>query len=546
MEDPSAKTTDASAIDVTVDDMSGPTPPLVQDSSSSVTTAPAAAVALVEGSAAGLTAEIQVLLRKRLRLAAVVLFFGFAAFLAKDLFLVDYTSPRDVFVLAFHALVTGVLGTLGGVLCHRCMIPLGWLRLAEVAVFGLPMAFLLTFQYVMTVESCRKGLFNFHGEPWLLLMFTYALFIPNTLRRAAVVIAIIALAPLGALVMMIWNEPCVAQLITADDITNVVLMFLVAAVASVFGVDTIGTLRREAFEARQIGQYHLKRRIGAGGMGEVHLAEHSLMKRPCVIKLIRPDKTDDPRVLKRFQREVRATAKLSHWNTVEIFDYGVSEDGVFYYVMEYLPGMSLAELIEQHGPTPPARAIHFLRQACDALSEAHGAGLIHRDIKPGNIFAARRGGVYDVAKLLDFGLVKPSADEQQSIQLTTEGSITGSPLYMSPEQAMADSTPDARSDIYSLGAVGYFLLAGRPPFEGTRPLKVIFAHAHEEVVRPSQHVPTIPADLEAVIVRCLAKRPEERFPDTAALGAALAACRDADGWSRQDARRWWQANREDV
>jgi serine/threonine-protein kinase len=322
--------------------------------------------------------------------------------------------------------------------------------------------------------------------------------------------------------------------------TRLPLMLGLTWAGSVFGVYTIGTLRREAFEARQLGQYRLKRRIGAGGMGEVYLAEHQLMKRPCVIKLIRPDKAGDARTLARFKREVRATAKLSHWNTVEIFDYGSTERGTFYYVMEYLPGMSLAELVERFGPMPPARVVHLLWQTCDALGEAHAAGLIHRDIKPGNIFAAHRGGVYDVAKLLDFGLVKPS-DDEQPVQLTTEGAITGSPLFMSPEQAIGDGEPDGRSDIYSLGAVGYFLLTGHPPFEADKAIKVMIAHVHEEAISPSKRGVDVPEDLELVILRCLAKKPADRYQDAASLADALAGCQSADRWSRADARTWWEA-----
>jgi serine/threonine-protein kinase len=276
-----------------------------------------------------------------------------------------------------------------------------------------------------------------------------------------------------------------------------------------------------------------------GGMGEVYLAEHRLLKRPCVVKLIRPDKAGNPTNLARFQREVRATAKLSHWNTVEIFDYGCTADGTFFYVMEYLPGMSLAEIVERFGPMPPERVIYLLRQTCDALSEAHAAGLIHRDIKPANIFAAQRGGVYDVAKLLDFGLVKPVI-EDQPIHLTADGSIAGSPLFMSPEQALGDAKPDARSDIYSLGAVGYYLLTGRPPFESDKPIKVLFAHAHEPVLPPTKLLPGIPADLEQVILRCLAKKPAERFQSAAVLRDALTACERADRWNRASAAAWWK------
>ena len=243
------------------------------------------------------------------------------------------------------------------------------------------------------------------------------------------------------------------------------MILLILAVGSTFGARTISRLRRQVAEARQLGQYRLRRRIGAGGMGEVYLAEHQLLKRPCAVKLIRPDDAADPKALERFEREVRLTATLSHPNTVEIYDYGRAEDGTYYYVMEYLPGLSLAELVERHGPLPPARAVYLLRQVCGALREAHAAGLIHRDIKPSNIFAARRGGMDDVAKLLDFGLVRPAATARAA-HLSEEGQILGTPLFMSPEQATGGRELDERSDIYSLGAVAYYLLTGRPPFDG--------------------------------------------------------------------------------
>jgi serine/threonine-protein kinase len=168
-------------------------------------------------------------------------------------------------------------------------------------------------------------------------------------------------------------------------------------------------------------------------MGAVYLAEHVLLRRPCAIKLIRPDQAGDPKTLLRFEREVRATATLTHPNTVEVFDYGHAEDGTFYYVMEYLPGMNLEDLVEQYGPLPPERAVYLLRQVCQALREAHGIGLIHRDLKPSNIIACERGQVYDVAKLLDFGLVKSFGLGGDGVKLTQEGTFTGSPAFMSPE-----------------------------------------------------------------------------------------------------------------
>jgi serine/threonine-protein kinase len=311
-------------------------------------------------------------------------------------------------------------------------------------------------------------------------------------------------------------------------------------VSSILGVRTINLLRDEAVRARQFGQYKLKKLIGSGGMGEVYLAEHLLLKRPCAIKIIHPEKAGDPKVLARFEREVQATAKLSHWNSVDIYDYGRTDDGTFYYVMEFLPGMNLAQLVQGYGPVPAARAIHLIRQVCNALSEAHEQKLVHRDIKPANIFAAIRGGRHDVAKLLDFGLAKPLLDAA-SARLTVKGAITGSPLYMSPEQATGDGDPDARSDIYSLGGVLYFLATGQPPFDDEQPMKVIIAHAHDPVVPPSQLNPELPDDLELVILRCLQKIPDDRYQSAAGLAAALEDCNDYGRWTRDDARRWWQA-----
>src|SRR5262249_16473889 len=314
---------------------------------------------------------------------------------------------------------------------------------------------------------------------------------PNSWRRAALVIGAMALAPVALFAAMMLAYPHVKDVMTVVGILQFVLVPLVAAVASVFGTHLINSLRHEVFEARQLGQYRLIKPLGAGSMGEVYLAEHRMLKRPCAIKLIHPDQAGDPHVLARFEREVQMTARLSHWNTVEIFDYGRTEDGTFFYVMEYLPGLSLEVLLDRHGPLPAERVIHLLRQTCQGLREAHAIGLIHRDIKPGNVFVAQRGGLYDVVKVLDFGLVKPVA-ENPGARLNQDGGISGTPLFMSPEQARGLDNLDARSDIYSLGAVAYALLTGRPPFDGTSSMEVMIAHARDEVVKPSKHQADVP------------------------------------------------------
>ncbi|MBI3836766.1 MAG: serine/threonine protein kinase [Planctomycetia bacterium] len=500
-------------------------------------------VGFIEGSQPQITAETTNLLRTRLRAAAGFLGLAFGLFFLYRLITGDGPGHSDSFTFYFHFALTVMLASSFALLCRRCNIPLSVLRAYELAIFGLPVAYFVIYDYTLLKILARR---NYLPNPlsfWMGIVFIYAMFIPNTWRRAAVIIGMICAAPLLLIVYLWTTDPVFASVASdgAGFAVEVVIMLGVTFLSTTYGTHMIGSLRREVFEAKQLGQYRLCRLIGSGGMGDVYLAEHQMMKRPCAIKLIRPGKATDPQALARFEREVRATAKLSHWNTIEIFDYGRTEDGTFYYVMEYLPGLSLADLVEKHGPLPAARAIHLLTQSCDALAEAHTAGLIHRDIKPGNIFAAQRGGIHDVAKLLDFGLAKPIASDAP-VQLTQEGSITGSPLFMSPEQALGDSEPDARSDIYSLGAVAYYLLTGAPPFDGERAIKIMLAHAHQQVVPPSRLRPDIPRDIEQVVLRCMAKNPAERYQSAAALRQALSECVAAGGWTHEDAAGWWQAN----
>ncbi|MBL9089858.1 MAG: serine/threonine protein kinase [Planctomycetaceae bacterium] len=511
-------------------------------------------IQFVEGSESGLTTQTQALLSNRLRSAALVLFIGAAVFYAwggiRD---VTATLPKDFLheernVLRWCHLATLLgLGLFTAVLWKPNCFSLRSLRLMELGIFGLMTAFFVNVQHFDLVYTASvHGYIPSTLGLWFLLIFTYAIYIPNTWQRCAVVLACIMAAAAGGYVVDVLRAPRMADLAGAHEpFVSMILFALIGYGASVYGTALVNTLRREAYEAREFGQYRLRRLLGAGGMGEVYLAEHRLLKRPCALKLVRPQKADDPRTLARFEREVQTIATLSHWNTVEIFDYGRTEDGTFYYVMEYLPGLSVGDLVERHGPLAPARVVYLLEQVCDALREAHAVGLVHRDVKPGNIFAAKRGGVHDVAKLLDFGLVK-TTEEAEGIHLTLDGTITGSPLYMSPEQATGDSEPDARSDIYALGAVAYFMLTGRPPFESDKPLKVLFAHANEPVLPPTRLRADVPADLEEVILRCLAKSPAERFQDAVSLRFALRDCECWGKWTRDDAARWWNASAREA
>jgi len=500
------------------------------------------AMALVEGSGPQLSRETEALLQCRLRIAAMALCLGFGVFAVYHTFRVTWTESTELLVYGVHLLTLAILASCAMALCrpgHQYSAAM--LRVKEVVIFGMPAFFFLLMHYFYMQHSLHSHKPLPDPSPsWMMLIFTYAMFIPNTWRRAAWPISLMAVAPVAS-TYLLWCDSC--MMTEADNtalMSKVTLGMIISGGVALIGIHTINTLRRQAFRAKELGQYRLRHQIGSGGMGEVYLAEHQLMKRPCAIKLIRPEKAGDPRVLARFEREVRTTAKLSHWNNIDVFDYGRTEDGTFYYVMEFLPGLNLFDLVHQYGPLPPERVIYLLRQTCDALSEAHNIGLIHRDIKPANIFAAKRGGKFDVAKLLDFGLAKPLT-EATSVHLTQEGTITGSPLYMSPEQASGDEEPDGRSDIYALGAVAYFLLTGQPPFDGDRPMKVLAALMSKPPEPPSALRPGIPEDLERVVMRCLEKELDDRFPTAESLGKALAMCDSAGDWDDLRAAAWWNS-----
>jgi hypothetical protein len=492
--------------------------------------------------------------RRRLRELPMIyiLILGMALFWTYTV--LGYDDPT---LYSLHAIVILALGATVALLSSRWPIPLAWLKALELGVIGMVAGLVTVVQYrqmlaysvhqdVMLAQLTMKNVVVVTS----VLVLTYGLYVPKSFRRAALVVGPLALLPFVTLLLLFLRHPEAMEWLGEGwkwrNTARLALfsfdatLLLIVAAASAYGASTISLLRRQVAEARRFGQYRLKRLIGSGGMGEVYLAEHQLLKRPCALKLIRPGAVAGSNALERFEREVQVTATLSHPNTVEVFDYGQTEDGTYYYVMEYLPGLNLAELVERHGPLPPSRAVYLLRQVCGALREAHAAGLIHRDIKPSNIFAARRGGMDDVAKLLDFGLVRPAATARKP-HLSGEGRILGTPLFMSPEQATGGLKLDERSDIYSLGAVAYYVLTGQPPFDEGGGIGVLIAHARDPVVPPSRVRPGIPEDLERVVLRCLAKDPAERFPDTDRLERALSDCGCAREWDVTQAARWWRA-----
>src|SRR5829696_2302911 len=307
-------------------------------------------------------------------------------------------------------------------------------------------------------------------------------------------------------------------------------------------------LRRQVAEANELGQYILEEKIGGGGMGEVWRARHRLLIRPAAIKLIRPQMSGDPHLLlRRFEREARATAALRSPHTVQLYDFGATEDGRLYYVMELLDGLDLDTLVRQYGPLPAERVVHILRQVCSSLQDAHVNGLVHRDIKPANVVVSRAGTTFDFAKVLDFGLVKldsAGSDGDDAVKLTNEGNASGTPAFMAPEVVLGVADTDHRVDLYALGCVAYWLLTGKLVFAGKSVVEVMFHHAHTPPARPSSRSELpIPVPLEDLVMNCLEKDPARRPASAEAVSARLEAVSLEQPWTVERAERWWEMHR---
>jgi serine/threonine-protein kinase len=425
------------------------------------------------------------------------------------------------------------------------------LRWWEFALFGVWAVNLGLFRFLTLAAVPEEGpvfIAGYWGAVSLFgvisVILAYGVLVPNTLRRSLVGVLALAAVPFVALAAAAAVNPVLgAGGHVAPLAVQAAFTLVFPAGIAVFAAVRADALQRRAFaaerRAERVGQYALKRKLGEGGMGEVWLAEHALLKRPCAVKFIRSDLAAHPATAARFEREVQAVTGLTHPNTVRVYDYGRADDGSFYYVMEYLDGPTLEELVKSNGPLPPGRVVYLLRQVCEALAEAHAVGLVHRDLKPGNIIVATIGGQSDTAKLLDFGLVQDlSADAD--IRLTRTGTVLGTPAYMSPEQAAGESAVDARGDVYGLGAVAFYALTGRPPFQGKTLGQLL--SAHRSAPPPVAELrPGVPADLVTVVARCLAKDPSDRFPSVVDLGRAFSQCSCATEWSAEQAAGWWQA-----
>jgi serine/threonine-protein kinase len=362
--------------------------------------------------------------------------------------------------------------------------------------------------------------------------------IPSEPRRTAVISAISVLPVPFVAYALYAHEAPPATSRGAAVAYSVLWSSLTVVLATLMSYVTF-RLRSSVAKARRLGQYTLGEKLGEGGMGVVYRAEHEMLRRPTAIKLLPPERAGEHN-LKRFEREVQLTARLTNPHTVSVYDFGRTPDGVFYYVMEYLDGIDLEDLVKEGGPVDPGRAVRILRQICAALGEAHGIGLIHRDIKPANIILCERGGIPDIAKVLDFGLVRDMTSVND-VRLTAENVIHGTPQYLAPETIRNAATVDARSDLYAVGAVAYFLLTGTPVFTGRGALELIHHHLQTEPEAPSKRLgKPLPPKLEAVVLSCLAKDPDQRPESAKALADALKACDDVPAWDETAARGYWR------
>jgi eukaryotic-like serine/threonine-protein kinase len=478
--------------------------------------------------------EGRAFLQQRLALFGKSAFFIFAGVSVFGLLVILASSIKPwelIDVPPFHAIP--ILGVgLAWLYCRRGRRSLRSLALLDAAItimVGLGLALLVIIMPAALLPGVQATFILTQ------LLIVRAILVPSDWRRTLHISATAALAP--ALVILVIGVP-------VATIARLWAYFLpawcaIAVVVASWTSHVIYRLRRRVVEARRLGQYTLEDQIGEGGMGIVFRARHALLRRPTVVKLLPLEKAGEAN-LARFEREVQLTSQLSSPNTVAIYDFGRTLDGVFYYAMEYLDGLDLEQLVEQSGAQPIPRVLHILAQVCAALAEAHDAGLVHRDIKPGNVMLCRHGGGLDVVKVLDFGLVKSLGGNE--VKLTHADSMVGTPLYLSPEAISDPSRVDARSDLYAVGGLGYFLATGRTVFQGKSIPELCAKHLYEEPTPPSRWT-AVPADLETILLTCLAKTPARRPADARALRAELLRCADAGRWTDDDARTWWAARK---
>jgi serine/threonine-protein kinase len=383
---------------------------------------------------------------------------------------------------------------------------------------------------------------------WIgVIMVMYPLIIPSPPQRTLLAaLAATATVPVSILILNL-NGTIPFNWI---DYVSMTIDPLICVAIAVFGSRVLHGMHQDVARASELGSYRLQKRLGSGGMGEVWMAEHRLLSRPAAIKVMSPQaiggSNEDVSVLmKRFKREAQATSMMHSEHTIDLFDFGITEDGLLYYVMELLEGFDMEYLVEEWGPVRPERAVCLMRQVCHSLGEAHESGLIHRDVKPANLYVCRYGRDHDFVKVLDFGLVKHSDESRlDDAKLTAANIAGGTPAYMSPEQILGHKPADGRSDVYALGCVGYWLLTGQLVFDGSTPMETMVHHTRTQPAAPSERTEIeVPQRLEEIILSCLEKDPDDRPQNVDELDDALGGVPLDEEWTEDRAREWWSVHR---
>ena len=378
-----------------------------------------------------------------------------------------------------------------------------------------------------------------------MMIFGRALIVPSTARRTLFVSAITMMPLLSVNGYVTYTTPA-EQLMLPPGLQAALFVAwaTIAVVLTAYGSGVIYGLRQQVHKARQLGQYTLLEKMGEGGMGVVYRARHAMLRRATAIKLLPPAKAGEQQLM-RFEREVQHTAELTHPNTVHIYDYGRSPDGVFYYAMELLDGIDLDELVERFGAQPEARVVHLLEQICGSLNEAHQRGLVHRDVKPANIYLCHRGGIPDVIKVLDFGLVKEL--DREGADVTDVNVVAGTPAFLAPETITAPDKIGPAADLYAVGAVAYYLLTGEHVFSGATVVEVCGHHVHSKPEAPSTRLgAAVDPMLEQLILKCLEKTPASRPASARAMLRQLERIATTHPWSDDDADAWWESVKDEI
>lgn len=491
--------------------------------------------------------------RERLALQGKTLFlvsFAFWIFLLANLVFVGgapFTAVLLTPVSLGHISASSVMGVVW-LIARRPSTSLGVLGILDAggAVLG---GFFLSFMTVEAENQCLQVLLAV-----LVTVMIRAILVPSAPQRTLLLTAL-AFTPAIIVCLVFHDGQGTLPGFSAGfqklhmSLNTILWSALGVTIATLTSKVTFG-LRQQIAEATDIGQYTLEAKLGSGGMGEVWRARHRMLIRPAAVKLIRRQALgsmpgDPELMLRRFEREARATAALKSPHTVQLYDFGITDDGTLYYVMELLDGVDLDSLITRYGPVPAERAIHILRQVCSSLADAHANGLVHRDIKPANIVVSRMGNTFDFTKVLDFGLVKLESKQpgEDSMKLTVDGTSGGTPAFMAPEVVRGEVSADHRVDIYSLGCVAYWLLTGKLVFEARSAIEMMSAHAQTPPARPSTRAELpIPAALETLVMSCLAKDPAARPASADLIATELEAIALQKVWTPERAEKWWTAH----